>query len=264
MRNRWWDKVEQRARVPVHIFNWDDQDQFDVETPGVHKFGSTGSFDTGDVPLDVWDPAAVGGYPGFIETAQQCRLRSANGVDTAAGTGAQEITVQGLDGDGNLRTVAVETNGVTNVDLGIFFRIFRAQVTRSGDGQTNAGRITIETNGGTAMATIADGIGQTLMAIYTIPNDYLYGNMVQLYATLRSSNAAQRAAQIALQAKPWGTNTWQTKEYLELGYPTPIFFQMLHAPQYDPLTDLRMRVLSVSSNGSVISGGFEIKFTEKE
>lgn len=88
------------------------------------------------------------------------------------GTGAHKVEIQGLDGDYNLITETLITNGTsTRTSTGTFSRIFRMKVTEAGTGDVNAGNITASI-GGTDIARIATGQGQTLMAVYTVPTGY--------------------------------------------------------------------------------------------
>lgn len=104
-------------------------------------------------------------YPTSAATAS---VVSASSDDTAAGTGARTVEIQGLDGNYEELTEVVTMNGTAAVSTtGSFLRIFRMRVATAGSGETNAGNITATI--GSNVARILADQGQTLMAIYTVP-----------------------------------------------------------------------------------------------
>ncbi len=111
---------------------------------------------------------------------------SANAVDTAAGTGAQQIEIAGLDGDYKFQTETVTLNGQTAVtSTSKWLRVFSAQVVRAGSGGVNAGNIVVYKSG--QGGVVAGGIPPTLTSawlrilanygsgtsgLYTVPKGY--------------------------------------------------------------------------------------------
>ncbi len=237
-------------------------DQYGLSTPGIHKFGANTDISSASVPEDIWDGGGL--YPGFIPAALACEILSNDPNDDAGDTGARTVEIQGLDTDGNIQLVTATMNGVAPIAIGIFFRIYRMIVRSAGASDGNEGTITARTVAGAiTMAQILPLIGQTLMAVYTIPNDFDSANMVQMMIGIRATTGQAVSATMALQAHPDG-EAWQTKEYLDVhSYGGTTIIDFRHAPEYAPLTDLRLRVLAVSGNNIVISGGFDIKFVEK-
>ena len=87
------------------------------------------------------------------------------------------VTVQGLDADYNFVEDTIVINGADTLGTVLFKRVNRAFCTAGG--VTNTGNIDIEAGaaGGTTVARITAGLGQTLMAVYTVPagkTGYLY------------------------------------------------------------------------------------------
>ena len=87
------------------------------------------------------------------------------------------VTVQGLDADYNPVEDTIVINGADTLGTVLFKRVNRAFV--SNGGSSNTGNIDIEAGaaGGTTVARITAGKGQTLMAVYTVPagkTGYLY------------------------------------------------------------------------------------------
>lgn len=85
-----------------------------------------------------------------------------NAADTAAGAGAREVTLIGLDASGNVVTEAIATNGISasSATTNSFIRLYRAYVSASGTYATAAAgshtaAIVIENSaGGTDWLTI--------------------------------------------------------------------------------------------------------------
>lgn len=84
------------------------------------------------------------------------------------------VTVQGLDSDWNFQSEDITITGADTLGTLLFRRVNRAFVT-STTTSTNLGDIDIEAGaaGGTTVARITAGKGQTLMAVYTIPAGYI-------------------------------------------------------------------------------------------
>jgi len=96
----------------------------------IHKFGRNAAAGTTFVPMSLGgvyrtpQPAA----------ATALRIKAGNANDTAAGSGAREITIQGLDETGALVTAVLATAGASasaNTSE-TFIRFFRAWVSASG------------------------------------------------------------------------------------------------------------------------------------
>ena len=88
--------------------------------------------------------------------------------DDVAGTGARTLRIQGLDGSYNLVEETVDMDGTTTVTTTqTFLRVFRMSVETAGSSGNNEGTITVTYTGGSDVAaTITEGNGQTLMALY--------------------------------------------------------------------------------------------------
>jgi hypothetical protein len=136
----------------------------------VRKFGHNPSVVTGSYQ-DIWDGG--GAYP-FQTSASAVRIQAGGDAgDTAAGAGAQKIAVEGLDENWALATEDIATAGAAQSlpTTTTFTRVFRAYVKESGTyGGTNIADIDIETTGATVVAVIPADVGQTQMALYTIPD----------------------------------------------------------------------------------------------
>ena len=73
-------------------------------------------------------------------------IKGADAQDKAAGTGAQAVTIYGIDGDGNPAQEEVTMHATAGTEIAsttLWKRFIGAQVTRVGSGGTNVGIITI-------------------------------------------------------------------------------------------------------------------------
>lgn len=148
----------------------------------VSKFGANPSVPNGSFEIISTLSTA---YTGFIATPETVRIAAGGNVaDDAAGTGAREVTIAGLDSVGNRASEAVSTNGVSasSSTTTIFRRVDRAYVSESGDyaAPWNVGDIVIETTtSGDDLVDILALNGQTLHAHYAVPDSiteaYLIG-----------------------------------------------------------------------------------------
>ena len=113
----------------------------------------------------------------FLTAATKVRVKAGgNGADTAAGAGAQAVTVEGLDTNGDFVSESIELAGAAASALttALFWRVFRAYVTPLRSGSYTAAvptaAIVIENGtGGTDLITIIAGEGQTAYGSYSIP-----------------------------------------------------------------------------------------------
>mgnify|MGYP003672431304 FL=1 len=127
-----------------------------------HKFGAVdgiGNNTTGS----VWDiPSQL--YPWTaLDTPAIVNVERNN-----VGDNGITVTVQGLDGDYLEVSEDIVISGADQVGTQLFKRINRAFISGAA---TNAGDIDIEAGaaGGTTVARIQEGYGQTLMSVFTVP-----------------------------------------------------------------------------------------------
>lgn len=142
----------------------------------VHKFGRNS--DVGTAFEDIWETGGVYSWPTSASTLEAI---STDANDTAAGTGARTVTIEGLDADFNEISETITMNGVSasSATALSFLRVNRAYVVQSGaysstTSGSNIGNITIRVSGaGATQATIQvdalAGKGQTEIARYTVP-----------------------------------------------------------------------------------------------
>jgi len=194
---------------------WDEAWELNVSRGKVRgaesiiKFGE--NLDVDNTLETVWN---VGGLYTYLTTAATVTVTSDNVNDSASGTGARTVTVEGLDENYNQVSETLTVGGgAGSIE---FLRVFRAFVASAGTSDTNEGTITIA-SGGTTLATIGiigfglttTGLGQTLMAIYTVPVGYT------LYVWQLDVSTAKTAGDVFFACREnGGNNVWRIKDVI--------------------------------------------------
>lgn len=130
----------------------------------------TGSFTSViDTLEDIWEG---GGLYNFPITAEVLNIVSDNLNDTAAGTGARTVTIQGLDLNYDEISETITLNGTINVPtINSYLRVNRVLVRTAGSQNSNIGNITAtQSISSILVAQIDPTNNQTLMAIFTVAN----------------------------------------------------------------------------------------------
>lgn len=156
-------------------------------------FGFNPDVDTAEV--SVWPLQSLITRPA---TALQMRVSSTNINDTAAGTGARTIVIEGLDGDYNEITETVTLNGQTFVlTTASFLRINYMYVATAGSTLSAAGDIYVGTGTVTAgvPATVYDIIkfnyNDTITGSYTVPAGHTAYLSQGLFSAGQTSGSTQ-------------------------------------------------------------------------
>lgn len=156
-------------------------------------FGYNADVDTSEVT--VWPLPSIISHPA---AALQMKVSSTNANDTAAGTGARTIVIQGLRGDYTEVSETVTLNGQTEVlTTNLFIRVNYAYVATVGSTNSAAGDIYMGTG------TVTSGVPATVYNIikfdfnntvtghYTIPAGYT-GYLAQgLFSAGQASGSTQ-------------------------------------------------------------------------
>lgn len=153
----------------------------------VWKFGANRDIDILSVPESVWSGGGL--YP-WQASAVVLEVISDDPTDDGdpVAAGARTVEVQGLDANWAMQTETLTMNGVGAVAIpGTWLRVLRAKVITAGATGTNAGTILVRIeSAGATLAIIEPGLGQTTMAIYTIPLGYT-GYLVQVRSGIMRS-----------------------------------------------------------------------------
>lgn len=222
-----------------------------MSTIVVHKFGHNSDIDIASAE-DIWDGG--GDYP-WPSAAAETSIASSSANDTAAGTGARTVRVYGLDSNYLQIQEDVTLNGTTNVVLtNQYLRVFRAKTLTAGTVQTNDGDIQVK-HASTVLAQITSGYGQTLMAVYTVPVDYL-AHLQEWYITFGKSKSAYGT--MSIDVRPFG-GAWQTKGLISVSEASANFIRAYRKPLViEAKSDIRMRARNVSANDCEVSGAFDL------
>jgi hypothetical protein len=197
----------------------------------------------GDV---VWPAAA---FTAFIS--------SSSTADTSAGTGAQTVTIEGLDENYATQSVTVDMNGQTQVQVGDasgWIRINRAFVVTAGSGGTAAGTVYIAATGvssgvptGTIYASITDG-NQTQMAVYTVPASHtLYLDDLIFTAAISQAN---NYATVKLNTRDFGSNVFRTK-FINVLQSNELVIDFEFPLAIPEKTDIECRAVTSNTNNQI-------------
>lgn len=223
----------------------------------IHKFGRNPN--VGGAPETIWQNGGVYSYLSAASTVYVSAVDDTN--DNPTGTGARTVTVQGLDTNYN---VVEETLSVNNTEGSVeFLRVFRAFVATAGSILTNDDIIKISTGAGgtgTLLATIGIigtgttfGLGQTQLALYTIPagkTGYLTNWQVGGGTYNDSITATLLARELDGADVPF-----RSRDIMDVpgGFHTRNYNIPYRFPQK---TDIEVR--AIASTGSVVSSSFDI------
>jgi len=212
-----------------------------------HKFGNNEA--VGATEVTLWTgTSSLYTYPG---SCMPMKVTSTLSADGAGNTGANVVTVAGLDENYNLQQETVVLSGqnpITTVNC--YCRIFRAQVNSAGTGESNAGEIWV--GGGTVTAGvpadkfghIAVGQNQSLMALWTVPESHS-----AYLLSLSASSSKNKGVNYKLFARPFG-EVFQVKLHQHLFQET----SDIHFPvprKFAAKTDLEIRAVSDGINTEV-------------
>jgi len=239
---------------PWHNFGFFELDLARGKVDGFSYMNKFGRNATVGAIEDIWD---LGSDYQYATSTISLELLT-SGADSVAGTGARVVTVIGLDDNWAVKTEDVNTNAATVYLTKQYRRIYRAYVKNAGSGGINATQITIQgQGGGIQQAAIMVGMGQTLMAIYTIPAGYT-GYLCEWNASLNKALGTVIGVNILLFTRDNGiTNpSWQLKDIhgLTSGGTSDMKEDFCIPLRYPEKTDIRLRA---DATGAIdVSAGF--------
>ena len=230
-------------------------------TSVIHKFGRNPNI--GGAPETI---IQQGGVYTYLTTASTVYVTSSSGNDNASGTGARTITIQGLD----INYLPVEETLTVGGAVGAveFFRVFRAFVASAGSVGTNVGNVSVTTGAGgsgTLLTTIGVigtgttfGLGQTHMALYTIPAGFT-GYITNWNIGVGNYNDAVTAT---LYTREIGNGlVFRTRDVMDVpgGLHQRIYSVPFRLPEK---TDIEVR--AIASTGTNASSTFDIILTDND
>jgi len=232
-----------------------------LKTDYIHKFGRNPS--VGGAPETIW---MQGGVYSYLTSASTVYVTSDDAADAAGGTGARTVTVLGLDANyNNVQETLTVGGSVGTVE---FLRVFRAFVVESGSVGTNVGDVRVTTGAGGSGTVLADigtigtgttfGLGQTQLALYTIPA-HCTGYLTTWNVGIGSYN---NSATVSLYTRVFDTGylSFRTRDIMDVpgGYHTRNYGIPLKIPAK---TDIEVR--GIASTGTSISASFDLILVEK-
>ena len=219
----------------------------------VEKFGM--NIDVDGNKETIWD---VGGIYTYIGTAETVAITSTSGNDSAAGTGARTVEVQGLNSSYAVVTETLTVGGAASTTE--FLRVFRAVVITAGSSGVNEGTVSITSSDtSTVLAQIgidgtganAAGRGQTFMALYTVPA----GKTAYLTQWTVGCGKQNTDAVATFLARPEG-GAWNAKDIITVSATT--YAKDYKIPlQFTEKTDIEVRAYSTTNN-SLVSSTFNL------
>ena len=207
------------------------------DTQAINKFGYNSA--VGSTSWEtVWDGNNEYVY---IDTAGTALVTSDDSDDNG-GT----VLISGLDANYDEVSETVTIGGSAGVVE--FYRVFRAQMVTATTGNVNQGNITITVDTKTA-AKITEQIGQTLMAVYTVPRTKT-AYVVQVDAG--SSKDLEHEIRLVVKHN---SGVWNTKSYHTQrgGFNALVFEIPIHIP-----AESDVEIKCISSATSAVSAGFEL------
>ena len=218
----------------------------------LYKFGYNP--DINGTEETVWSQGGDVVWPAAAFTAF---ISSSSTADTSAGTGAQTVTIEGLDENYATQSVTVDMNGQTQVQVGDasgWIRINRAFVVTAGSGGTAAGTVYIAATGvssgvptGTIYASITDG-NQTQMAVYTVPASHtLYLDDLIFTAAISQAN---NYATVKLNTRDFGSNVFRTK-FINVLQSNELIVDFEFPLAIPEKTDIECRAVTSNTNNQI-------------
>ena len=212
----------------------------------IHKFGAVPAMSQ-DTNGTIWDEN---------DTVYPWSTIDSNGVLTVSvvapnneGTArtthdGATVEIQGLDSNYELQTETVTISGSSATTTNAYKRVFRARFAAATGFDPNSERILIQ-SGGTTVAKILEGIGQTLMSIYTIPAGFT-GYLMRLDVTAQGTATGS----FKLFARPGGAGSFQLKHVAEVnGVGGPYQLEYPIPQSFTEKTDIDARMHTLSNNG---------------
>ena len=210
----------------------------------IHKFGAVPAMSQ-DTNGTIWDendtiyPWSTIDSNGVLTVSVVAPNNENNARTTHDG---DSVEIQGLDSNYELQTETVIISGSSATTTNSFKRVFRAIFTDSFE--PNSERILIK-SGTTIVAKILEGIGQTLMSIYTIPAGKT-GYLMRLDVTAQGTATGS----FKLFARPGGVGAFQVKHVAEVNGVGGAYQLEYPVPQSFPeKTDIDARMHTFSNNG---------------
>jgi hypothetical protein len=196
---------------------------------------------------------------------------SSSGDDTAAGSGAQSIIIEGLmkRSSGGLTGYQITTeilplNGATPVEsVNDYAFVYRMRVATAGAGLNNAGTIQAK-HGATVIDSMTIGRNQSESGVMIVPQFTTQGTVIQgafpvdVYASITTVASAYVSGSVRW-ALP-GTNTFADIFTTTITPEAPVFERFRMIPRFAPGSKFELRANEVSAANQVVFAGLHLSF----
>lgn len=204
----------------------------------------------GTTTEDIWE---MGGTEIYLTSAETMDIFSDSANDTNLGTGANTLTIVGLDNDYNQIDEIVTLNGTTPVTtVNSYIRVNDMFILTSGSSETNEGTITcVASIAATDHSTILPEIGRSLKAQFTLPEDF-FG----FFTNWTVSGLSGDQAFFTFQFRPFGLS-WQVGHVMQ-SYQSSQSITLNPYPRIPPKTDIRVRAKSLQGMGLELTTTYQL------
>lgn len=226
----------------------------------VSKFGAHFNLDTGELPTSLTTAVlADGGIYPYPSAAGALEIISTLATDSAAGAGMRTVTIHGLDADWNLQILTVTLNGITAVPIpGTWIRVFRMYGETVGTyGGANLGEIVVRpSGGGSTLLHIPVGYGQTVHALWTVPENTRAHFKTWSVVNLPKAAAEAVSAHVAIftRENDQADRPFRMRQAGSLN----VQYDQIVPSVLEPKTDVEMRVITVDANNTQLAGTFQM------
>jgi hypothetical protein len=195
----------------------------------------------------IWSESTIYVYPA---SATVIKISSSSANDTAAGSGARTVTINGLDGSYNQISETVILNGQTAVNTtNSYLRVFHLLVATAGSGGEAAGTIyagvgTVTTGVPATVYGVYGANGGSTACLYTVPAGYT--GYVFDFLVSAGTTTANAFTNIGLYNRPIGgtfDNTLQGRCANGGAFAIPLNYPL----SFPEKTDLEVRASATSS-----------------
>jgi len=199
----------------------------------------------------VWSQNTVYAY---LSAASVMEISSSNANDTAAGTGARTISINGLDANYNPISETVTLNGQTAVNTtNSYLRVFHIAVLTAGSGGAAAGNIYAGTGAVTAgvpaviYGVYTSGNGATA-AVWTVPAGYTA--FITGYASGYGNATAGAWGTVSLCVRPFGS-VFDTASQIRVSNGGQGWIAFQYPIAVDEKSDIELRAVSTVASAGV-------------
>lgn len=229
----------------------------------VNKFGANLTIPTGNpIAETIW---SHGGQFPFLDTGIPMDFVSTAAADGIAGTGAQKVTVTFYNTDNTLNVVEFDTAGLTPVQVDDDIKICtRIEVTQTGTGDTNAGKITLvdRATGLVVYQSMEIGEGQTLSAVQICPKGKK-GLVVKHETTYAKTQTPAGSVDMRVLLRKEGGST-QTKHTASISTANPIdvYEYPIGGIEMSEGDILYCQCVACTANNTPIEARFDVRFED--